>query len=365
MNKIRESEKKYRQLVEDSNSIILRMDAEGKLTFLNKFALKFFGYKNNDVLGRHVIGTIVPDTDFSGRDLKAMIGRLMSRPERYINNENENMLSGGGRVWISWTNRAIFDSKGRVKEILCIGNDITKIKKAEELLKEMDRRKSDFVSNVSHEFKSPLGIMREGVAQVLDGSSGKINAKQRNALEIAKRNIERLIRLVTNLLDIARIEAGKMQLKIEKVEIGGLLNEIIANNRSELSKKRIIIKKCINPKTGSVLADKDKLTEVIVNLLSNAIKYTPQGGRITITLRGNREGVHFEIFNTGPGISKENLDKLFDKFERINAEKQEGTGLGLAICKSIIELHKGRIWAESEIGKGSRFIFILPRKFKK
>ena len=362
---LKKSEKKYRQLVEDANSIILRMDTKGNLTFLNKFALKFFGYKENEILGRHVIGTIVPDADFSGRDLKSMIDDIMRHPDRYVNNENENMLHDGQRVWIAWTNKAVFDNNDHHKEILCVGNDITKIKKSEELLKEMDKRKSDFVANVSHEFRSPLGIMQQGLAQVLDGFSGKINARQREMLEIAKRSVDRLTRLVADLLDIARIESGKMELKIEQIKIVPLVNEIIANDKIEISKRHLILKKHMNKNTGALQADKDKLTEVIMNLLSNAIKYTPSGGEIIVRLQGERDDVRFEISDSGPGIAKKDISKLFDKFERIKAEKQEGTGLGLAICKSIIDLHKGRIWAESDIGKGSKFIFTLPRKFKK
>ena len=351
----------YRRIVEDANSIILRMDAEGKITFLNKFALNFFGYRKNEILGRDVIGTIVPATDFSGRDLRKMIDDIMRRPNRYINNENENMLRGGHRVWIAWTNRAVFDNKSRRKEILCIGNDITKIKKAEELLKEMDRRKSDFVANVSHEFKNPLGTTREVLAQLLEGFGGKVNTKQRRLLTIASQNIERLIRLVINLLDIASIESGKIKLKKEPVKVGPLVREIIANNKTEISKKRLTLKKHIDRNTGSLLADKDKLTEVIINLLNNAIKYTPAGGAITVRVQGGKKDVRFEISDTGPGIAKEDIYKLFDKFERIHAEKQEGTGLGLSICKDIVELHKGRIWVESAVGKGSKFIFTLPR----
>ena len=111
-------------------------------------------------------------------------------------------------------------------------------------------------------------------------------------------------------------------------------------------------------------ADKDKVTQVIVNILSNAIKYTPSGGTIAIKLLGTDNEMRFEISDTGPGIAREDIDKLFNKFERIFAEKHEGTGLGLSIAKDIVKLHKGKIWVESEIDKGSRFIFTFPRDFK-
>ncbi|MGD0337016.1 MAG: PAS domain-containing sensor histidine kinase [Candidatus Omnitrophota bacterium] len=127
---LRNDEEKYRRLSDSVNSIILRMDIEGKVTFFNEFAQAFFGYKEDEILGQSVIGTIVPVTDTSGEDLKAMISDIMVNPQKYVNNENENMLRNGQRVWIAWSNRPILDKEKRLKEVLCVGNDITKLKQA-------------------------------------------------------------------------------------------------------------------------------------------------------------------------------------------------------------------------------------------
>lgn len=351
---------KYRQLVEDANSIILRMDAAGRITFLNKFAQKFFGYKANEISGKSVIGTIVPATDSSGRDLKTMIADIMCNPDRYVHNENENMLKNGRRVWIAWSNRAITEKGRHGKEIFCIGNDISEIKKAQELLKEMDGRKSAFVANVSHEFKNPLGIIRESLASVLEGFGGGVSEKQAAMLKIAHKSTQRLIRLVTDLLDVSKIEAGKMKLKSETVEMGPLMEEVLAGNETEIAKKKLILRKDIAPDIGSIRADKDRLTQVIINLLSNAMKYTPAGGGIDIRLGRSGDEIRFEISDTGPGIAKKDFHKLFDKFERLTVERQEGTGLGLSIARDIVELHGGKIWVESEVGKGTKFIFTIP-----
>jgi len=357
----RKDEDQYRQFVDDANSIILRMDASGRIIFFNKFAEKFFGYKAGEVLGKSVIGTIVPSTDSSGRDLRAMIRDIMCNPNRYIHNENENMLRSGQRVWIAWSNKAVAGNDKRKKEVLCVGNDISEIKRAQELLKEMDNRKSAFVANVSHEFKNPLGTIREVLAHLLEEASGKINEGQASLLKIAQNNTLRLMRLVSDLLDLSKIEAGKMKLKSKKMEIGPLVDEIITSSGIEIAKKKLTVRKDIPRNIGSVRADKDKLTQVIINLLSNAIKYTPDRGRIYIKLRGSPKEIRFKISDTGPGIAKKDFKKMFDKFERLTAERQEGTGLGLAIAKDIVELHKGKIWVESDLGKGTSFIFSLPR----
>jgi len=349
----------YQELVQASNSCILRMDPEGRVTFFNAFCRKYFGFSEGEISGKSVIGTIVPATDDSGKDLKNMIADIMVHPENYINNENENMRKDGSRVWIAWTNKPVYDEKGGLKEVLCVGNDITEIKKAQEELKALDKRKSDFVANVSHELKSPLALIWQSLDLMTKGLTGEMNDKQKKMMETAKKSTMRLVRLVTDLLDISKIEAGKMELKYETVDLALLADEVIKSEEGEFLKKKIELKKTLAGNLPPVIADRDKLTQVMINLLTNAAKYTPQGGRVEVRLGQAEEGVRFEVSDSGPGISKENTEKIFDKFERVTAEKEEGTGLGLAIAKDIVKLHGGRIWVESGPGKGSRFIFTL------
>ena len=153
-----EFEIQYRELVENANSIILRMDMKGNVTYFNRFAQNFFGYRQEEILGKNVVGTIVAPTDSSGRDLKAMIDDMALHPSSYVSNENENVLRNGSRVWITWTNKSILDEDGRVREILCIGNDITRLKEAEEEIvkaKEADRKSTRLNSSHSGESRMP------------------------------------------------------------------------------------------------------------------------------------------------------------------------------------------------------------------
>jgi len=145
--RLRESEAKYRQLVENANSIIMRRDIAGRITFLNEYGLNFFGYREDEILGRHVVGTIVPETDSSGRNMATMIHDIGDRTELYENNENENMKKSGERAWISWTNRAVMDEEGRIREILCIGNNITERKRMEKALQESEEKYRLLVTN--------------------------------------------------------------------------------------------------------------------------------------------------------------------------------------------------------------------------
>ena len=237
---------------------------------------------------------------------------------------------------------------------------ITTQKVSAEIQKIADMQ-SQFVSTVSHELKNPLGVIRESMGLILDKLAGEVSGEQKEILEIGKRSTERLIRLVSDLLDISKIEAGKMKLRQADMDLGGLTEEVLKVYAKEISRKRIVLQKEIPPNIGLLSGDRDALIRVVINLVINAIKYTPEGSSISIKLTGNSREVRFEIADTGPGIPKESFAKMFNKFERVVAEKQEGTGLGLAISKDIINLHKGKIWVESEVGKGSKFIFTLPR----
>lgn len=213
--------------------------------------------------------------------------------------------------------------------------------------------------------KTPLQLIKESLSMILEGLAGEITPKQREIIKLGENNIERLLRLVMNLLNISKIESGKMKLKKIPVDITSLVNEVLSSYKENISKRHLTLKyeSRLSEKqiTHKLLVDRDMMIQVIINLLNNAIKYTPDYGIIRVEVAESKENIRFEISDTGPGIPKEYIQKIFDKFERITSEKQEGTGLGLTIAKDIIDLHNGKIWIESEIGEGSKFIFILPR----
>ncbi|MFA5144262.1 MAG: ATP-binding protein [Candidatus Omnitrophota bacterium] len=275
-------------------------------------------------------------------------------------------------IYIEASTSPIFDDKKEVIGTVHIIRNVTErvrmtkaIEEANEKLKELDKRKSYFVANVSHEFKNPLATIKASLGIMLDGIVGAISEKQKELLGRARSNIERLIRLVTDLLDLSKIEAGRMELARQEIDIRALVNDILKTYEIDIAEKRMILTTNIQKDIGFIWGDMDKITEVIVNLLSNAIKYTPSGGGIAINLSGDDDRIRFEISDTGPGIAQEDIEKVFDKFERVTAEKQEGTGLGLPIAKEIIELHKGKMSLESSAGKGSKFIFVLPRDLRR
>lgn len=230
-----------------------------------------------------------------------------------------------------------------------------------ERLKRFNELKSTFVANVAHEVRNPLAVVKGAFDILKRMLGGGINDKEKQVIEMGEKTIDRLNRLVTDLLDLSKIETGKMHLNLDEVDMRSLVEEILMPYDIELLKKNMTLEKNISLEDGMVTADRDKLSQVFINLLNNAIKYTPDNGTVALNLTGSASEVRCEISDNGPGIPEDEREKIFDKFERVTAEKQEGTGLGLSIAKDIVRLHKGNIWVESELGKGSRFIFSLPR----
>ncbi len=228
-------------------------------------------------------------------------------------------------------------------------------------LQTLDDLKSEFLANMSHELRSPLTVIRGGADYLNRTIKGSEN---RRYLAIIDKNIARLIRLVSDLFDFTRIEAGKVDWAFEREDIAGLSGEVIEIIRPLSDEKDLSI--CYEP-SGPIFAsiDLERIEQVLVNLIENAIKFSDQRGTISVKVEEDNNTVLVSIRDQGPGIPRDDLEAIFRKFHTVPSSgpdgKREGTGLGLAICKSIIEAHKGKIWAESEEGKGSTFFFRLPK----
>ena len=234
------------------------------------------------------------------------------------------------------------------------------LEKTNAKLMELDRMKSDFVANVVHELRTPLTIIKGNLDNIDKGFAGDVQPKQKEILGDIFRVINRLSRLVNDLLDLSKIESGKMELNKENLDIVELAGDVVKTFETLASSKHIGLVKEFPSGPVMINADRDKVTQVFINLMGNAVKFTDKGN-VTVKIADLQGEAQVEIHDTGSGIPSDQADKIFDKFVRVVAEKKEGTGLGLPIAKDIIVLHKGRIRVESESGKGSRFIFIIPK----
>jgi signal transduction histidine kinase len=237
------------------------------------------------------------------------------------------------------------------------------LEKKNEELKQLDQMKSDFLSFVSHELRTPLTTIKETVSQTLEGLLGPTTPKQQEFLCMCLENIDRLARIINNLLDLSKIEAGKTELKRKLTDIVGLAKRTCLTFSSRLNSKGLEMRIAFSPETIEVYLDEDKIIQVFNNLIGNSIKFTQQGF-IEVSVIDKGDFLECSVSDTGKGISDEDVQHLFTKFRQFGQAvnpAEKGTGLGLAITKGIVELHHGKIWAESKLGEGTRFIFTLPK----
>lgn len=233
-------------------------------------------------------------------------------------------------------------------------------------LQELDRVKSDFLLNVSHELRTPLTAIKGSVDNLLDGITGRLSESQRKYLIRIQANADRLVRLINDLLDLARIEEGRVRVAPTLFSLAGLAGELLDSLRPVAGGKGLELRLTSRQDPLLVHADRDKVGQVLMNLVGNAIKFTPSGGRVEVELTGEEEELAaVRITDTGEGIPPEELPRIFDKFYQVQLgleAKARGTGLGLSIAKGLVELQGGRIWAESQVGYGSTFFFTVPRR---
>ncbi|HVQ74242.1 MAG TPA: sensor histidine kinase [Candidatus Binatia bacterium] len=234
---------------------------------------------------------------------------------------------------------------------------------ANEKLEELDRLKSEFVSNVSHELRTPLTAIQGAADNMRDGLTGALTEKQARYLMRIKSNTDRLARLIEDLLNLSRLEAGKLDLRRTQVSLAELAGEVTDSLRPVALEKRIALHVVCDDAPVTAWVDRDRVAQVLVNLIGNALKFTPVDGQVTISVRADGENARVSIADTGSGIPPDEADRIFERFYQGRGsarEKTSGTGLGLTICKALVERHGGTISLESRPGIGSTFSVTLP-----
>lgn len=386
---------KFTRAVHQSPSIVVMTDTQGNIVYVNPKFSQVTGYAAEEVMGKNP--RILKSGKQSADVYEQMWKTITSGGEWH--GEFSNIKKNKELYWESASISAIRDAEGKVINYLAVKEDITLRKKAEEdlvsakdkleiqtwglkktnnmikilyrelthkndeLLK-LDRMKTDFISTVSHELRTPLTIIREGVSQINDGILGKITTEQHDFLALVLSNIDRLSRMINDLLDMSKIESGKVILEKTDFNISDLIAEVRNTFLTKAKEKNIELRTKIDCQNNQMYADKDKLTQVFTNLVANALKFT-SAGYIAITAIEREHSIECSVQDTGCGIEPTNIPKLFNKFQqfqRIDGPGEKGTGLGLSIVKGIIGIHNGNIWATSTIGKGSKFTFTIPKR---
>jgi PAS domain S-box-containing protein len=347
---------KYRTIFENSAVAITVVDEQERLVSWNWFWEGLLGLEDEDIYLRPIKSFYPPGEWEKIRAFDVRTKGMQHHLETRINKMDGRVID----VDISLS--ILKNSEGKTTGSIGVIRDITERKKAEEKLKETMELKSQFMSTVSHELRTPLTGMIEGLAIVLDEVVGSINEKQRRFLDIAKRNAERLSDLINGLLDFQKLEAGRMKLDMQRNDIQKVLSEVHEIMALFAKKNDVELSFASADNLPKAEFDRAKIIQVLTNLVSNAIKFTPKEGRVFVDVQKQDDDWVTSIRDTGIGIPKKALNKIFDRFYRVKRPGKQipGTGLGLAIVHKIVMMHGGRIEVESQVNQGSTFTVFLP-----
>lgn len=329
---------------------IMVVDEDGRLVLMNSLAEELFDLVEAQVLGKQ-FQDVVPNVELSKYLSRSLQGEVMNNIPPYF----ELKFLGENRYFRIKLNPTR-PSSGKISGAVLILQDVTQFK-------ELDKLKSEFMARVSHEFRTPLTSINMTFDILKDEHIGHINKKQRELLVAGKQDAERLTKLVRELLELSRIESGKIELKEDVVESKSLIEFSVQPVLLQLNDKSVRLVINVDGAIPLFLGDYQQLSWVISNLVTNALRFTDPGGTVTLDAAMNRDDLVVAVRDTGCGIGKDELSKVFDKFVQLQDSSNPSpgsVGLGLAIAKEIVELYGGKIWAESQIGVGTVFTFSIP-----
>jgi PAS domain S-box-containing protein len=355
----RQSAAEIRAIVDSVVEALLLVAPDQRLVSVNRRFEELFGLAATEVTGRRL------------DELRPRVERVFADPDAVVARISATADDTGARVKETfaqaWPQERLLElfsapvrSDGRFLGRLFGFRDVTQER-------ELDRMKTEFVSQVSHELRTPLTAIKGFTDMILDGDAGEVNEEQQEYLEIVKESTDRLVTLINDLLDVARIESGRIKLNVESIDVGAIVTSVVATLRPLIDGKDQSVTIEIAPDLPPARGDRDRVLQVVTNLVSNAHKYTPAGGTIKVeaTLDGlpHADSLRIAVHDTGIGIAPEDIPKLFSRFFRVDSSLTReigGTGLGLAIVKSIVELHGGTVAVQSTPEQGSVFSFTLP-----
>ena len=372
------AERRYRELLEAAPDAIIEVDSEGRILTLNAVTLHLFGYDREELLGQPV-ELLVPDhvrSNHAGN--RARYGAHPVTRSMGSGLALEGRRKDGSTFPVEISLSPVKSEDGfRVTAVI---RDTTERKQAEDRFQAIqtrytgelelrnreiegaNRHKSEFLANMSHELRTPLHTVIGFSELLAEELKGPLNDNQKRFVAHIHRESQHLLALINEILDLSKIEAGKLQLRRESIDIGSLLEDALASIRPQGIDKSLQIETNV---AGSIIVDGDRLRlkQVLYNLLSNAVKFTPKGGCVRVDVESRDGFAQVSVSDTGIGIPLNEHGSIFDAFHQVSSAAvgtREGTGLGLPISRRLVEEHGGRIWLESEPGKGSRFTFTIP-----
>lgn len=332
---------------------IIMTDHTGKIQLINNQALQIFD--------------IPPDPEgFEGKKIYELVPKkpiiktlqeIIANPTR--DDIREIDLSIGETARFYKVNAGNVKAlKGENLGIVTVVHDIT-------LEKQIENLKEEFLHSITHDLRNPMTSIKGFLKFLLDGIAGEINEQQKKMLTTMDRASEKLLTLINDILDIAKLEAGKLDVALEQTNLREMGTHVIEAAQGISQKKQITFEFSFDESLNPINADKKLVERVITNLIGNAVKFTPDEGYIILEIKNEDNNIRVAVIDNGEGIPPDYIDKVFDKFKQVAGQRKGGTGLGLTICKYLVESHRGRIWVESKLGVGSKFIFTIPKNLTK
>lgn len=332
---------------------IVMTDFSGRIVLMNRRAREMLQVSGEEVLGKNLM-------DYIGdQRIAQSLREIIEQKEKTVVKEID-LSQGPYKKFVKTGTNIVKTEKGKNLGVVTVLHDIT-------LEKEIEKMKEDFIHSITHDLRSPMTSIRGFVEVLLDGSAGEINEEQKDFLKIIDASSQKLLGMINNILDVAKLETGKMKLALTDFDPKETVERVVKIMEPQAVKSRVKLLSQGLEAVPKIRADSDLMERVIMNLVSNAIKFTPSGGRVDVIGQDFPDRIQVTVADTGQGIPPDYLEKVFDKFQQagMGTDEKRGTGLGLTIAKYGVEAHLGKIWVESEIGKGSRFSFWLPKNLVK
>ena len=362
---LRQNEEWYRGVFETVNDPIMTSTLDGRITAVNRAFEQAVGYTRDEIIGRHYSMLTTPAV----ADASAQRIRRAAAGEALAPAEVIGVAKSGEHLTFEVRSAVIRDHDGVPVGMVAIYRDIRQrkqteeaLERAKELAEDTSRAKSNFLANMSHELRTPLNSIIGFTKLLLRRLDGDLSDRQDAYARSVLNSSTHLLTLINNVLDLSRIEAGKLELSVDEVDAASVVEECVESARSLASGKDLTLETVVPPDLPRLYADRLKVKQVLLNLLSNAVRFTP-AGRVTVQVAVVDEGMRFAVSDTGPGLPAAEVERLFEPFHRAHTAGTRdvaGTGLGLAISRQFVDLHRGRIWVETREGEGATFAFVLP-----
>lgn len=367
LRRLDKSETRYRRFVEELNSFIIGIDSGGFISFFNGFSEKVFGYKRAEVMGKPFVGTIVPHVDSYGTANSTIIEQILADPQKFNEVQSEGICKDGRKVFFAWSAITVPGENEQGIEIILDGNDITIAKQAQEELKRRseelaasNKELESFSYSISHDLRAPLRAIKGLSSILVEDCAASLDCQSQDLLHRIERGVDKMGGLIDDMLNLAKI--SRAEINVQEIDLSALAASVVDELRVAEPERKVTV---VIARDLKAIGDKRLMNIALSNLIGNAWKYSGKTANARVEFGELERGGQkiYYVRDNGVGFDMKHAQKLFAPFQRLHTDRDfPGTGIGLAIVGKVIRRHGGRIWGESEVGKGATFYFTIPKR---